>query len=398
MNILSRVRRIYERRPYPPPELRKKGERWPLPPLDWILAVSDPQNPPAERILVAGCGVGSEAFAFARRFPRAEVVGVDFSPRSIETARRLQRKLPGCDRIRFEVADLTDPALPEITGGEFDLVSCHGVLSYIPEPVRALRNLSKSMSKSGTLVLGVNGSMHPSLRYRKSLPLFGIDPREFRDTKRSREVLEVHDSIVVYPPMQLAGQTAAFLASDIFGPLNHSLSLMEWSRMCRKAGLHLRSNFYAYVPLRSVLNRGQIHLLMPRSRAELSEMFDVIQPGSFYRVVYSRRRPEEPDWSDGRSLSGWRPVTTSLFSFEWPPRGGGWHNLKGLTLASKPLNMKVALRVPRWEIEILRECNGEKSVREILRGVKPGVSPAELSEGLYILHQLAAINLLPPQR
>lgn len=282
MNIQSRVRRIYERRPYPSPEMRKKGVRWSLPPLEWIVAVSDPERPPVRRILVAGCGVGSEAFAFARRFPAAEVVGVDFSPRSIETARRLQRRLPGRDRIRFEVADLTDSRLPEITGGEFDLVSCHGVLSYIPDPVVSLRNFVKAMSKWGTLVLGVNGAMHPSLRFRRSLPLFGIDPDEFRDTKRSREVLAFHDSIMVCPPVQLADQTAAYIASDIFGPLNHSLSLREWSRMCREAGLHLRSNFYADIPLRAILNRGQQRLLMPRPRAEVSELFDVIQPGSFF--------------------------------------------------------------------------------------------------------------------
>lgn len=396
MSIESRVRRIYERRPYPPPELRRKGERWSLPPLEWIVAVSDPERPPVRRILVAGCGVGSEAFAFVRRFPAAEVVGVDFSARSIETARRLQRRVPGCERIQFEVADLTDSRLPEITGGDFDLVSCHGVLSYIPDPVGALRNLSHAMSKWGTLVLGVNGALHPSLRYRKSLPMFGLDPGEFHDSKRTREVLAIHDSIVVYPPVQLAGMSPAYIASDIFGPLNHSLPLTEWSRMCRKAGLHLRSNFYANIPLRQILNRSQQRLLLPRSRPAVCELFDLIQPGSFYRTVYSRQRPKEPDWADGRSLLDWKPLVTPLFTFELPARGGAWHNLRQVTLASKAINTKVTLRVPRWQIEILNQSSGEKSLREILRGVKPKVSPRELSEQMYILHQLAVINLLPP--
>ncbi len=141
-------------------------------------------------------------------------------------------------------------------------------------------------------------------------------------------MLAIHDSIMVHPSVNLTDETPEYIASDIFGPLNQSLPLREWSRMCRDAGLHLRSNFYANISLREVLNRGQQPLLMPRSRAEVSELFDVIQPGTFYRAVYSRRRPKEPDWADGRSLLDWKPVISSLFKFEWPAAGGAWHNLK----------------------------------------------------------------------
>ncbi|MGZ8851302.1 MAG: class I SAM-dependent methyltransferase, partial [Thermoanaerobaculia bacterium] len=92
MTIASRVRRIYERRPYPPLS-RRQGGSWTLPSLEWIDALRESPKPFAPtRIFVAGCGVGTEAIAFAQRFPDAEIVGVDFSARSIATARRTQRK------------------------------------------------------------------------------------------------------------------------------------------------------------------------------------------------------------------------------------------------------------------------------------------------------------------
>src|SRR3954468_13707085 len=105
MTIGSRVRKIYERRPYPPPARRGAVAKWPLPPLRWIAAVAGWQAVrEPERIFVAGCGVGTEAFALAYWLKKATIVAVDFSARSIDVARRMQRTAEGGDRIRFEVA------------------------------------------------------------------------------------------------------------------------------------------------------------------------------------------------------------------------------------------------------------------------------------------------------
>ena len=70
-----------------------------------------------------------EAFAIARRFKHSEVVGVDFSPRSIAIARHLQIRKTGLRRVRFVVGDITTRHLGNTVGNDFDLISCHGVLS-----------------------------------------------------------------------------------------------------------------------------------------------------------------------------------------------------------------------------------------------------------------------------
>ena len=65
------------------------------------------------RALDVGTGTGLAAFAIARRFPDAEVLGIDVAPAMIEEARRLTPpELDG--RVHFEVADaaglrVTDP-------------------------------------------------------------------------------------------------------------------------------------------------------------------------------------------------------------------------------------------------------------------------------------------------
>src|SRR4029077_2714590 len=246
MRIGNRIRGIYERRPYPPPSLRGAGASWKLLPTEWIDAISERTTAYAPaRILVAGCGVGAEPFAFARQFPASEVVAVDFSPRSIAIANRLRRTAKGGERVRFEVADITSRALVKIAGDPFDLVSCHGVLSYVPEPVAVLRNFVRCLTPGGILILGVNGASHPTVRWRPVLSKFGIDADEFRESGRVREVLRVCDSLSGYPRISLAERDAGYLAGDLFGPLNRALPLAEWNRFCRRAGLHLLGSYHA---------------------------------------------------------------------------------------------------------------------------------------------------------
>jgi SAM-dependent methyltransferase len=399
MRIGNRVRRIYERRPYPPPSLRGAGASWKLLPIEWINAVTERTTPFAPaRILVAGCGVGAEAFAFARQFPAAEVVGVDFSPRSIAIANRLRRTAKGGQRVRFEVADIASRGLVRIAGDHFDLVSCHGVLSYVPEPGSVLRNFVRCLTSAGVVMLGVNGASHPSVRWRPVFPRFGIDADEFRESGRVREVLRVCESLSGHPSISMAERDAGYLAGDLFGPLNRTLSLAEWNRFCRQAGLHLLGSYQAQFAIRDLLNRDLHCAVMPRSRAEVAELVDALQPASFHQLVLSPRAPIKTPWTEGNRLLRRRPFLTSLYRFRWPGRSAPWHKMRNLTLESRPINTKVNLRVPQWEVEILRSSNGERSLGEILDPVRPSVSAKSLREAMYLLYQLGVVNLLREKR
>jgi malonyl-CoA O-methyltransferase len=84
---------------------------------------------PPTRVLDLGTGTGLAAFALARRFPDAEVVGVDVSPRMIEEARR-NTPPELADRVRFERADAAQ--LP-YADGSFELVSLANMIPFFDE-------------------------------------------------------------------------------------------------------------------------------------------------------------------------------------------------------------------------------------------------------------------------
>src|SRR5205807_6113298 len=105
---------------------------------------------------------------FRRRFPDAEITGIDFSERSIAVAKKLQRDFHR-KAIRFLSGDLTSNQFKKMARGPFDFISCHGVVSYIPHPERALRNLAGCLSPEGALYLGVNGAQHYSENWRRAL-------------------------------------------------------------------------------------------------------------------------------------------------------------------------------------------------------------------------------------
>jgi ubiquinone/menaquinone biosynthesis C-methylase UbiE len=87
-----------------------------------------------KRVLDLGTGTGKGARVVARRFPEAEVVGVDISPAMIEQAQKLlPDDLRG--RVRFEVADASGLQFED---GAFDLVTLLNMIPFFEELARVV--------------------------------------------------------------------------------------------------------------------------------------------------------------------------------------------------------------------------------------------------------------------
>jgi ubiquinone/menaquinone biosynthesis C-methylase UbiE len=86
------------------------------------------------RALDLGTGTGAGAFAIARRFPDAEVVGVDMSTRMLAEA---ERQRPGDLRARvtFQRADASALPFPD---GSFQLVAHANMIPFFDEVARLL--------------------------------------------------------------------------------------------------------------------------------------------------------------------------------------------------------------------------------------------------------------------
>jgi ubiquinone/menaquinone biosynthesis C-methylase UbiE len=86
------------------------------------------------RALDVGTGTGAGALEIARRFPDAEVVGVDLAPGMVEEARR---KMPVTleDRVSFDIGDASK--LP-FRDESFELVAHANMIPFFDEAARLL--------------------------------------------------------------------------------------------------------------------------------------------------------------------------------------------------------------------------------------------------------------------
>lgn len=112
------------------------------------------------RVLDLGCGLGNDGVRFARG--GAIVTGVDLAPRAVELARAnfAQRGLAGTFvEGNGEEVELRD--------GSFDLVWCHTVLHFTPEPARMVREIHRVLAPGGQAILmGVNRRSWMRLMHR----------------------------------------------------------------------------------------------------------------------------------------------------------------------------------------------------------------------------------------
>ena len=390
----THTRAVYDKYPYPASSASLKG--WALAPMPWITTVWRPgkEDSPPERILVAGCGTGSEAFMLAQRFPGARIIAVDFSARSIVIARKLQKRSSRMRNIRFLQGDLTDPGLARATGGDFDFVTCHGVLSYIPGPQRALRNLARLLRSDGALFLGVNGAEHFSQRGRKLFPQFGFDMNELKDERRVQRLVDLWQKLLSSENRPLLGnRTTPYLACDLFGALIHNWTLDRWTKLARSAGLSLSDNYSSFRKRRMLMEDEHYRQLWPRSRANVSLLLDLLLPDTFHRLLFVKGKVWNPPWEDHEALMATRPVLSSLYQHSISRARGG-RGLTPVSLKSWPLNTRLDWKIPAWEAEILRQADGRHTLREILRGTRGRPSPKLLSESLYCLYQLLVLTPL----
>jgi SAM-dependent methyltransferase len=348
MNPEDATRQIYEQRPYPGirPDLLKAG-RGSLPPVAWMQALGRPGLPLPRRVLVAGCGTGVEAFRIRRMLPRAEMVAFDYSPRSIAVAQRWQKVSPQDRSIHFQVGDLTDPNLARQLGGPFDLISCHGVLTYVPDPVRALRQLATCIQPDGALYLGVNGEGHPSIRVRAWLEHLGQSPATLGNVKQLRAALKVWDALNPEHPVPLAGLSEGYLAGDMCGAYFNNWRLGRWVDVAREAGWSYAGNWLLPKLLRELMEGSLQAPLFPRGWPLLATGLDEARPASFNQLMLRPGNQPEVPWGSAADLADWQFEGTRLYSLRSSRRRAGAKPVAVLACPAFNLRFDWPLE-PRW--------------------------------------------------
>ncbi len=141
---------FYERHPYPPPVDDLAATR-----RDWtddrrrveaLRVWPDGSVGEQRTILVAGCGT-SQAAKYAVRYPRAGIVGIDVSERSIAETRRLvdHHGLTNVELRRLPIEEVGQ------LGETFDHVVSTGVLHHLADPGAGLAALGSVIAPGGAL-------------------------------------------------------------------------------------------------------------------------------------------------------------------------------------------------------------------------------------------------------
>ena len=106
--------------------------------------------PVACRVLEFGCASGHNLLPLAARYPKSEFTGIDYSDTAIRAARQAAYAA-GLENIRFEVADLEHwrPSHP------CDYLIAHGVLSWVPDAVKArlLASGDQRITAAGVVII-----------------------------------------------------------------------------------------------------------------------------------------------------------------------------------------------------------------------------------------------------
>lgn len=97
------------------------------------------------KIIDLGCGPGISTARLARRFPSAEISGIDLSDDALEIARA---RLPNIQFSKFEIRDWTDSR-------PCDLIFSNGALQWIPRHHALLPNLMASLAPRGWIALQI---------------------------------------------------------------------------------------------------------------------------------------------------------------------------------------------------------------------------------------------------
>ena len=117
--------------------LRYPGHFYPQSSPDWLATLgtlSGLHTVPVEscRVLELGCGEGGNLITLADRFPGSRFVGIDLSGASIARGQQTIDTL-GLQNISLIAQDILAFTAP---AGAFDYIIVHGVMSWVPEPVR----------------------------------------------------------------------------------------------------------------------------------------------------------------------------------------------------------------------------------------------------------------------
>ena len=124
------------------PDLYLKFEKERTLPAKDLISRIEIVNP--KRILDIGCGSGNSTHELKKRWPNAEIVGIDNSKSMVEKARSLY------DDTKFILMDATEDLSPL---GKFDIVFSNAAIQRIPDHENLIKSFYDLLNDKGVLAI-----------------------------------------------------------------------------------------------------------------------------------------------------------------------------------------------------------------------------------------------------
>ncbi|GLR17300.1 hypothetical protein GCM10007940_19150 [Portibacter lacus] len=387
----KKMQALYDAAPYS--EVLNAGMQQSTPLLiNWINAVCDPGQKalsPHSRILVAGCGAGEEVFMLAQLFPNATIVGVDFSPRSIEKAKEKAKDFP-FQNVTLEIADLMSVQWTK-KFKPFDFIICRGVADYVSDPDQLMKTLTLCLQTNGVLCMMMNTPFHPARIVRKAFADLGIRPDEFTDSEYQRKLLQQVE-VLMSSNSNLQGFSNApktYLDVDFFPSIAHHDPLETWIDRGRAAELVFAGSMDAPIDLLKVFD-DVIPILYKFGKAELSLWFANLSQRPGIQILFRKVQRSEPVFKDLNQLWEWKPILDESLG-NLPIMNVDLDLPQNITLRFHGLPDFV-INCKAYDIEVLRRCDGHTSLKTIQSMMNANGDLESLRATLFRAYHYALIS------
>jgi trans-aconitate 2-methyltransferase len=219
-----------------------------------------------------GCGPGASTAELARRFPEAEVIGVDSSPRMLAAARR---RLPG---IAFEEADIAH----WIPDRRPDLIFADSALQWVHDHECLFPRLMDLLAPGGALAVQMpDNRQEPSHALMRLIAADGPWADRLVPIAKTRAVIDTH--VDYYNWLRPVSATLEIWQTTYVHPLPGIDAVVDWFR-----GSALR-------PFLAPLDADEQAAFLARYRRDLAESYSVESDGQvlflYPRLFILARKP-----------------------------------------------------------------------------------------------------------
>lgn len=280
----------------------------------------DVDTPPIEtaNILEIGCSFGGNIIPLALQYPKANIIGLDISEKQVSTGKAAIKTM-GLKNIQLQQQDVTTYKTPT---RHFDYIICHGVYSWVPEPVKAaiLQIIADGLTEKGVAIVSYNTYPGWKIRevYRDAMLYRSQPVDEIRE--KIRYGFGMLDFLKEHLPKQSPWGVAieqhyqhireaswSYLAHEYFEVVNEPCYFHEFMHLAQEKALHFvaeadyQNHFFPPVAI-----DDESYQAMKREAdgdiIKLEQLNDFLSNRTFRQTILSRNPGKQNVAAEGVSL------------------------------------------------------------------------------------------------